>query len=338
MHTRISGLIEAAEQGDRTAGDALFATLYAELHSLARRELARHSSQGSLGVTTLLHEAYLDLAARNGDDFPDRARFMGYAAKVMRGLIIDHVRKRFAQKRGGRFELTAMTTDVVDETLDDRDLSRISDALDALAKVDPPLAEVVDQSLMLMATIHREMGNRQKSAAVLRDVEPRLRKVFPDDHVVIAALLTEQALTRQAEGQLASASALIDTALAVAEGFAASGGPAETVQVVLMRRSAILLDLARPGEAATDAQRAVRLFTDEAGPAVSTIYVGRSYLALGLARCRGAARRSAHRAAGGGATPGERCRTRPPADTKRAPVAERRALSSDVWSLEFGVE
>jgi DNA-directed RNA polymerase specialized sigma24 family protein len=48
----------------------------------------------SLGATTLLHEAYLDMAARGGPSFPDRARFMGYAARVMRGLIIDHARER----------------------------------------------------------------------------------------------------------------------------------------------------------------------------------------------------------------------------------------------------
>jgi RNA polymerase sigma factor (TIGR02999 family) len=98
----------------------------------------------SLGVTTLLHEAYLDMGGRSEVAFPDRARFMGYAARVMRGLIIDHARNRRAQKRGGQFEITTLEVDVADGGADQQDLSRISDALDELAKVDPALAEIVD--------------------------------------------------------------------------------------------------------------------------------------------------------------------------------------------------
>lgn len=143
MERSISELIGAAERGDRSASEALFSALYAELHRLARRELARHGAPMSLGATTLLHEAYLDIAGRD-PAFPDRARFMGYASKVMRGLIIDHARKRHAQKRGGQFELTTLDTDVRENGIDDRELTRISDALDELAQVDSALAQVVD--------------------------------------------------------------------------------------------------------------------------------------------------------------------------------------------------
>src|SRR6185295_218862 len=58
----ISELMGAAERGDRSAAEALFAALYAELHRLAKRELARQPGLVSLGATTLLHEAYLDVA------------------------------------------------------------------------------------------------------------------------------------------------------------------------------------------------------------------------------------------------------------------------------------
>lgn len=144
MAPTVSELIAAAERGDRSAAEALFTALYSELHRLAKRELARLAGPMSLGATTLLHEAYLDIAARDGPSFPDRARFMGYAARVMRGLIIDHARSRHAQKRGGQFELTSLDTDVRENRVDDRELTRISDALDELAKTDPALAEVVD--------------------------------------------------------------------------------------------------------------------------------------------------------------------------------------------------
>ena len=126
------------------ASERLFATLYGELHRLARRELSRRGSNITLGATTLLHEAYLDMSARDGMVFPDRARFMAYAARAMRGLIIDYARRRYAQKRGGLFELTSLQTTVADRLTDAKDLQEISDALDALATVDPPLAEVVD--------------------------------------------------------------------------------------------------------------------------------------------------------------------------------------------------
>ena len=92
----------------------------------------------SLGATTLLHEAYLDMAESDGTSFPDRARFMGYAARVMRGLIIDHARERHAQKRGGLFEITSLDTEAWRTRWIIAILSRISEALDELGKMEPP--------------------------------------------------------------------------------------------------------------------------------------------------------------------------------------------------------
>jgi len=140
----ITALADATERGDRSAADALFAALYSELHRLARRELARQGVPLGLSATTLLHQAYLDMAEREGPAFPDRARFMGYAARVMRGLIIDHARNRQAQKRGGLFEITSLTTDVLENPVDYLELERIGAVLDQLGKTEPSLAEIVD--------------------------------------------------------------------------------------------------------------------------------------------------------------------------------------------------
>ena len=140
----ISSLIASVEGGDRSAADTLFATLYSELHRLASGQLARSAGQMTLGTTTLLHEAYLRLASHDTRDFPDRARFMAYAARAMRGLIIDYARNRRAQKRGGQFEITSMETEVVDRSSDDRELARISEALDGLESADPFLVRLVD--------------------------------------------------------------------------------------------------------------------------------------------------------------------------------------------------
>jgi RNA polymerase sigma factor (TIGR02999 family) len=144
LESTLGSLIEAAEKGEASATEALFTALYSELHRLARQQLARGGRGITLGVTTLLHEAYLDMAARSGTEFPDRARFMGYAARVMRALIIDHVRNRQAQKRGGQFELISLASDLVDSSADERELTQISEALDKLAEADPEVAEVVD--------------------------------------------------------------------------------------------------------------------------------------------------------------------------------------------------
>lgn len=144
MDPTISSLASSADAGDTSAAEALFTALYSELHQLARRELGRRGGGVSLGVTTLLHEAYVDMSAREGVSFPDRPRFMRYASRVMRGLIIEHARNRCAQKRGGLFEITSLGTEIAENIVDDRELSRISEALDELAEVEPPLAQIVD--------------------------------------------------------------------------------------------------------------------------------------------------------------------------------------------------
>lgn len=144
MESTLTSLFAVAESGDRAAGDALFSALYSELHRMAKGQLARNAGDLTLGTTTLLHEAYLDMAGREGTVFPDRGRFMAYASRAMRGLIIDYARHRKAQKRGGEFTWIALPTDAVDRSTDDMELSRIRDALDALAAVDPMLVRVVD--------------------------------------------------------------------------------------------------------------------------------------------------------------------------------------------------
>jgi RNA polymerase sigma factor (TIGR02999 family) len=126
------------------AAEALFNTLYSELHRLARREVRRRGAVSGLGVTTVLHEAYLSMSGAEGTVFVDHARFMAYAARVMRGLIIDDVRRRRSAKRGGLFELTSLGTDDAYSMPTPEALTRIGDALDELARVEPDLAEIVD--------------------------------------------------------------------------------------------------------------------------------------------------------------------------------------------------
>ena len=102
----IGDLIRTAQSGDPAAAGALFAALYDELHAIAERQLRRGGPELTLGTTTLLHEAYLNLSEREGARFVSRGHFLAYAARAMRGLTIDYVRRRQAKKRGGEFQIT----------------------------------------------------------------------------------------------------------------------------------------------------------------------------------------------------------------------------------------
>jgi RNA polymerase sigma factor (TIGR02999 family) len=140
----LAPLVSGAEHGDSAARDQLFAALYSELHRLAETQLKRNSSNLTLGATTLLHEAYLDISQRESLAFPDRSRFLAYASRAMRGLIINYVRNRAALKRGG--EITFIDYDQSRVAGDDaaRDLEALDVALQELALLEPALAELVD--------------------------------------------------------------------------------------------------------------------------------------------------------------------------------------------------
>jgi RNA polymerase sigma factor (TIGR02999 family) len=137
-------LICASAWNDEPTGDRLFATLYHELHRLAHLELNRGGGRLSISATTLLHEFYLSIYDRDGMSFPDRGRFLAYAARAMRGLIIDATRRRRALKHGGAFSITRLDTNHDEDIPDESELMRIDEALNTLETLDPPLAELVD--------------------------------------------------------------------------------------------------------------------------------------------------------------------------------------------------
>ena len=139
-------LLRDAEADLPGAKQRLFTALYRELHDMAERQL-RRSAEVNVSPTTLLHETYLDLAHGNAS-FPDRGRFMAYASRAMRGLIIDFARQRHALKRGADFHLTRLDTQMGEQqpsaNSDGPELQRLGEALDELAIQDARLAEVVD--------------------------------------------------------------------------------------------------------------------------------------------------------------------------------------------------
>jgi len=135
--------IQLAEQGAGSSPDQLFTLLYNELHRLAQRALGRNS-QVSMSPTTLLHETYVNFSGRKAPIFPNRASFLVYASRAMRGLLIDYIRSRQAEKRGGSFVITSLPTEGPAEPSADGNLEGIAEALKALAEVEPRLAQIVD--------------------------------------------------------------------------------------------------------------------------------------------------------------------------------------------------
>lgn len=151
---------------------ALFATLYRELHAVAERELRVRGGELTLGTTTLLHEAYLNLEGRGAVRFADRGHFLAYASRAMRGLVIDYARRQRAQKRGGAFQHIALgeafdssAFAAAGVTADGGAVERLGEALEALGRTDARLAELVD--------LHFFCGIPLVEIALLRGVSDR---------------------------------------------------------------------------------------------------------------------------------------------------------------------
>jgi len=163
----LNALIRRADQADREAIDKLFAVLYHDLHRLAEHNLRRAGSTLTLGTTTLLHEAYLNIAGRENIAFAERSRFLAYASRAMRGLVIDYARHRRAKKRGHQFEITLVDDEPTSgqPMQDAGELERLGEALDELGQLDPALAELVD--------LHFFCGFPFAEIAALRQVSER---------------------------------------------------------------------------------------------------------------------------------------------------------------------
>jgi RNA polymerase sigma-70 factor (ECF subfamily) len=99
--SRISDLIAGSTQGDTHALDELTVLLYSELHAIAAAFLSRERPDHTLQPTALVHDAYLRLIGSPDVAWEGRTHFLGYAARLMRQVLVDHARARTAEKRGG---------------------------------------------------------------------------------------------------------------------------------------------------------------------------------------------------------------------------------------------
>src|SRR4249920_2266611 len=112
MSERLTVLLSRMADGDRAARDAVFVAAYRELQRLAHSRLYDAGRNTVLDTTALVHEAYLRLVQIGELKFDDRRAFFGYASQVMRSVIVDTVRARSAERRGGDVQKMTLSTDL----------------------------------------------------------------------------------------------------------------------------------------------------------------------------------------------------------------------------------
>lgn len=145
MTTDITTLLHQAAEGDHQAADQVVALLYADLQRLARSRLRRSAEMTLLDTSSLVHESYLRWQRSDGLAFSDRRHFLGYAAKVMRTIVVDLLRARGSDRRGGGAWHVTLNTEIGDSVARHEDeVLRVHEALDELAAVEPRLAQVVE--------------------------------------------------------------------------------------------------------------------------------------------------------------------------------------------------
>lgn len=141
----ITQLLKAAATGDPDASEQVVAALYDDLRRLARKHLRPGGAHTLLDTTGLVHEVWLRLADPQGKDYPDRGRFLAYAARAMRSVVIDLLRARQAERRGGGVALLTLDTAIAEQTPHAQDqVVRVHEALEELAQAEPRLAQVVE--------------------------------------------------------------------------------------------------------------------------------------------------------------------------------------------------
>ena len=139
----VTGLLLRWSQGDHLALEQLTPIIYDDLVRLARARIGRERRECTLQPTALVHESYLRLADQTRLNCENRAHFYAIAANTMRRVLIEHARKRKAQKRGGGVRITLQTgMDLAEERAPD--FIALDDALGRLAEIDERKSRAIE--------------------------------------------------------------------------------------------------------------------------------------------------------------------------------------------------
>jgi len=162
----VTGLLIEWGNGDRGALDRLMPLVYEELRGIARRHLHLEGHPHTLQSTALVHEAYLRLIDQNRVQWKDRAHFFAVSARLIRRILIDHARRRHAEKRGGAApSLTVENVGLPAPKI--LDVIALDQALDSLAELDATQAQVVELRFFAGLTIPETAEVLQISTATV---------------------------------------------------------------------------------------------------------------------------------------------------------------------------
>ena len=140
----VTRLLKRLKEGDRDAGEQLIPLVYDQLRGAARRALARERPGHTLQATELVHQAYFKLLGSAQVDWQGRAHFVAIAARAMRQILVDHARRRQADKRGGGVQHVTLGDAEAELALPPEELLALDAALDRLQEHDPRMRSVVE--------------------------------------------------------------------------------------------------------------------------------------------------------------------------------------------------
>jgi RNA polymerase sigma factor (TIGR02999 family) len=140
----ITQLLDHARQGDKAALERFYARIYGELNAVARSQLARQSPLTLIDAPSLVNEVYLRINRQESLPGHDRGTFLGYAARVMRSIIVDYVRARGAERRGGDQLRVTLATNVEKQEFIELEFDTLCAELEALERVDERAFRVVE--------------------------------------------------------------------------------------------------------------------------------------------------------------------------------------------------
>jgi RNA polymerase sigma factor (TIGR02999 family) len=179
----VTALLNRARVDDHNAIDALFELLCDDLRRRARSRLAARGHLTLLNTESLLHEAYLRFHRAGRIGLNDREHFLAYAAATMRSVVVDFVRKRNAERRGGKVTHITLDTEVSDQLgASDEEILDVHEALEQLAEVDARLVRVVEMRYFAGLSVDR-------IAAALDVTDRTVRRDWEKARVLLAAML-----------------------------------------------------------------------------------------------------------------------------------------------------
>jgi len=152
---QVTTLLAEIGAGRREALDALYGLLYGELRALAHSRMRRSGELTLLDTVGLVHESYLRLEKAGELRFDDRGQFMAYAARVMRSVVVDAVRRRRADRHGGGAEHVELDAGIADVAggPDDREVLRVHESLQELEAIDARLVRIVEMRYFAGMTV-----------------------------------------------------------------------------------------------------------------------------------------------------------------------------------------